>query len=127
MISSPAVAMHTQTIPYRPKFEIRIQGSHVTIKGWSMGALGRNYTALLLELDSLALSHGHLHITFDYKTFDTATAGFIIKILKLMNHHYQAGRTIRVTWRSEAIDSEMIDCGIDFSHFFDLPFEFQLK
>lgn len=127
MTSSVILDFPRKSLHHQPKFEIRIQGHHITIKGWSVGSVHKNYIALLLELDALALSHGYLHITFDYKIFDTVSAGFIIKILKLMNQHYQVGRTMRVTWRAEANDSEMIDSGIDFSHFFDLPFEFQLK
>ncbi len=114
----------------KPAFQIleKQDRQSFLVRGWSTGAEIRSkYFRLVETLERLRNTDGTLSVYFEYDTFDTSTARFIFKIIRVLNTLHRTGKTVRIHWICDAEDGEMIETGLDYTSFCEFDFQIRLK
>lgn len=114
----------------KPAFQIleKKERQSFMVRGWSTGAAAQSkYLRLLESLESLKNTEGALSVYFEYDTFDTSTARYIFKIIRILNTLHRAGKNVKINWICDAEDGEMIETGLDYTSFCEFSFQIRLK
>ncbi|MEQ8473323.1 MAG: SiaC family regulatory phosphoprotein, partial [Marinoscillum sp.] len=57
-----------------------------------------------------------------FKTLNTSTVKVLFDLFKYLRNEKLKGNDVRVTWRAEVSNPDMLETGMDFSELFDLNF-----